>query len=156
RAVREGSVRYSFLFMHTEEPRMIAEMAGHGFAARWIRYDEKKRKRGLLKALPWLWCHMLRARPDVVHCNMFDEAVAGLLDVWLCGVTVRGATKPTPGYHWYYARKWWWVVRLASRLSSEMIASDTESKQYLLEKEHEPARKIRLVHNGIPPERFTD
>jgi len=155
RAEREKNVQYSFLLMYTERPPMIEEMEARGFPAQWIRYDQHKRKRGMLRVLPWLWWNIRRARPDVVHCNMFDDSVVGVLAAWLAGVKVRVVSKQSTGYHWYYARKWMWLDRLVNRLATDIIAISNESKQYLLEKERAPARKLRLVHNGIPPERFT-
>lgn len=155
-AARERNVHYSFLLMHTERPPMVDEMEARGFPAKWIRYDQGKRKRGMLRTLPWMWWHMRRIRPDVVHCNIFDDTVVGLLAAWLAGVKVRIVSKQSTGYHWHFARKWIWVDRLVNRLATDIITISHESRQYLLEKEKAPAHKLHLVHNGIPPERFTN
>src|SRR5690606_3492766 len=112
RAIEEGNIKYSFLLMTKERPAMIDEMARRGFHAHWTRYNEQHRKRGMLKALPWLWWRMLHKRPDIVHCHMFDDAVVGLLAAWLAGVRVRVVSKQSTGYHWHFARKWMWVDRL--------------------------------------------
>jgi len=155
RAVVEGQPHYTFIIMHATRPTMIDEMKRKGFQVIWIRYDDRKRKRGLLRALPQLWWHMIRVKPDIVHCNLFDDSLPGLMAAWLAGIRRRVITRQDTGFHWLYARKWILLDRLNNRLATHIIAISEENRRFLLEKEHAPPRKVHLVHNGIPPERFT-
>ena len=75
RAAREGNVRYTFLNMVPERPAMIDEMTARGFACEWVRYDDRHRKRGMVRALPWLYQRIRAHRPRIVHCNLFDDTV---------------------------------------------------------------------------------
>lgn len=155
RAASEKNIRYTFLIMHSERPVMIEEMKQLGFECIWIPFDTKKRKWGMISALPKLWWHMRKAKPDIVHCNLFDDSVPGLIAAWLAGVHVRVITRQDTAFHWFHAPRWVWLDRWNTRLATDVIAISNECQQFLVEKEKAPPSKITLVHNGIPPERFT-
>ncbi len=155
RAHREGKIRYSFLILYPERPAMMEEMEALGFSCYWLKYDDKHRKTGMLRALPLMWRHIRKIRPDVVHCNLFDDSVPGLLAAWLVGIRVRVVSKQETGYHWMHTPKWMFFDRLISRLATDVIAISGESRKFLMERERTPAHKLHLVYNGIPPERFT-
>lgn len=151
RAAREGSPRYSFIILHAERPRMMDEMRERGFEVIWIRYDDKKRKRGMIRALPILWWHMLRLRPDIVHCNLFDDSLPGLLAARLAGIRRRVLTRQDTGFHWLYARRWVALDRWNNSMATSVIAISNENRRFMVEHEGADPQKITLVHNGIPP-----
>jgi len=155
RARHEGDPRYTFLVMYPKRPRMIDEMRALGFNVEWIPYDDRKRKRGMLLALPRLWWYMRRYRPDVVHCNLFDDSLPGIIAAWLAGIKVRVVTKQDTGFHWLHAPRWMFLDRLISRTATHVIAISEECKRFLIEREHADPSKIVRIHNGIPPEIFT-
>lgn len=155
RAAQEGAPRYTFLLMYPEPPRMMAEMRALGFACEWIPYDDAHRKRGMLLALPKLWSYMRRYRPDIVHCNLFDDSVPGLIAAKAAGIKVRVISKQETGYHWLHTPGWMAVDRLNDRLATHVIAISGESRDFLLDKEGVPPAKVTLVHNGIPETTFT-
>jgi glycosyltransferase involved in cell wall biosynthesis len=155
RASQEGSIRYSFIIMFPERPAMIDEMEARGFACIWIPYDDRHRKRGILRAFPLLWKHIRRLKPDIVHCNLFDDSLPGLLAAWLAGIRVRVITRQDTGFHWNHAPRWVFLDRWNTRSATHIIAISGECRQFLIEQEGAPAEKVHLVHNGIPPEQFT-
>lgn len=151
RAAREGNVRYSFVNLYPERPAMIDEMAALGFPCEWVPYDDRHRKSGLLRAVPALLRHIRRHRPGIVHCNLFDDTVPGLIAARLAGVPIRVMTRQDTGFHWMHARQWLFVDRWNARLATDIIAISGESMRHLIEREGLPAGKMHLVHNGIPP-----
>jgi glycosyltransferase involved in cell wall biosynthesis len=155
RAVREGSPKYTFLIMHAQRPVMIEEMKAKGFDVIWIRYDDRKRKRGLIRALPLLWWHMMRIRPDIVHCNLFDDSLPGLIAARLAGIRRRVLTRQDTGFHWMHAPRWVALDRWNNHMATRIIAISEENRRFIVEKERTDPKKVTLVHNGIPPERFT-
>lgn len=155
RAQREGNIRYSFLNMFPSRPVMLDEMAGRGFECRWIQYDQQNRRTGMVKALPQLWWHMQQLKPDIVHCNLFDDSVPGLIAARSAGITIRVITRQDTGFHWLHAPRWMAWDRANTRRSTHVIAISEESRKFLIEKEGTPVEKISLVHNGIPPELHT-
>ena len=155
RAKREGAPRYTFILMVPERPPMIDEMRDKGFEVIWIRYDDSRRKRGLLRALPLLWWHMLRIRPDIVHCNLFDDSLPGLIAARCAGIRRRVLTRQDTGYHWMHARRWVALDRWNNRMATHIIAISEENRRFIVEQEGADERKIHLVHNGIPVDRFT-
>lgn len=155
RAAREGNIRYTFLILYPERPVMIDEMEKLGFTCIWIPFDSRKRKWGMIRALPQLWWHIRNAKPDIVHCNLFDDSLPGLIAAWLAGVRVRVITRQDTGFHWLHTPKWVRFDRWNARMATDVIAISQECRRFLIEKEKTPSAKITMVHNGIPPERFT-
>jgi glycosyltransferase involved in cell wall biosynthesis len=155
RARQEGTVRYTFLIMYPERPAMMDEMEALGFSCIWIPYDDRKRKRGLLRAFPLLWKYIRRYRPDIVHCNLFDDSLPGLLAARLAGTKIRVITRQDTGFHWKYAPRWVFLDRWNTRMATHVIAISGECEQFLIEKEGTPSCKITLVHNGIPTALYT-
>ncbi len=152
---RGTDMRYTFLLMHRERPAMMDEMREAGHACEWIRYDDSKRKRGMVRALPWAVARIRAHRPDIVHCHMFDDTVVGLRAARLAGVRRRVMSRQDTGYHWQHAQRWIFLDRANCRLASHIIAISEESRRHMVEQEGVPEEKITLVHNGIPPERYT-
>lgn len=155
RAMQEGAPRYSFIIMHRERPLMMDEMRTKGFEVIWLRYDDRHRKRGMLRALPLLWWHIRRLKPDIVHCNLFDDSLPGLIAARIAGIRRRVITRQDTGFHWLHAPRWVALDRWNNRLATRIIAISGENRRFMIEQEHAPAEKITMVHNGIPPERFT-
>lgn len=155
RAHREGTIRYSFLILYPERPAMMEEMESFGFPCYWIKYDDKHRKTGMLRVLPQMWRQIRKIRPDVVHCNLFDDSVPGLLAAWLAGIRVRVVSKQETGYHMMHTPKWMIFDRLITWLATDVIAISGESRQFLMEREKTPLHKLHLVYNGIPADHFT-
>lgn len=155
RAVREGDPRYTFIILYPERPAMLDEMRAHGYKVIWIPYDDRKRKRGMLRALPMLWWHILKERPDIVHCNLFDDSLPGLIAAWAAGIRRRVITRQDTGFHWLHARRWVALDRWNNRMATHIIAISEENRRFIIEREGAPAKKISLVHNGIPPGPFT-
>ncbi len=155
RAHREGNIRYSFIILYPERPAMMDEMEALGYPCYWIKYDDGHRKLGMVRAFLQIWSLLRKIRPDVLHCNLFDDSVPGLLAGWLAGIKVRVVSKQETGYHWMHTPRWVTVDRLINRLATDLIAISKESMQFLLEHEKAPAHKLHLVYNGIPPDAFT-
>ncbi|HNR56347.1 MAG TPA: glycosyltransferase family 4 protein [Flavobacteriales bacterium] len=155
RAVLEGTPHYTFILLVPQRPPMIEEMRAKGFDVIWIRYDDRRRKRGLIRALPLLWWHMRRIRPDIVHCNLFDDSLPGLIAARLAGIRRRVLTRQDTGYHWMHARRWVALDRWNNRMATHIIAISEENRRFIIDQEGADERKVTMVHNGIPPERFT-
>ncbi|HMN04326.1 MAG TPA: glycosyltransferase family 4 protein [Flavobacteriales bacterium] len=151
RAHEQGSPRYSFILMHHERPRMIDEMEAYGFKCIWIKYSDQHRKLGILKALPLLWWHILRLRPDVVHSHLFDDSLPAMIAAWAARVKVRAVTKQWTGIHWLQAPQWVWTDKLINRLGTHLIAVSGECGRFMVEQEGARPEKIHLVHHGIDP-----
>lgn len=154
RAAREGNVHYTFLVMYPERPEMMDEMRALGFDCEWIRYDDRKRKRGMLLALPQLLYQMWRYKPDIVHCNLFDDTLPGLIAARLAGIKHRFMTRQDTGFHWMHAPRWVFLDRFNGRNATRTIAISGECERFLVQQEGSPQRKVTTIHNGLPPDRF--
>lgn len=154
-ARRDGDVRLSFLVMYHERPAMMDEMPALGFECHWLRYDPRQRKRGLLKAMPWLWWHMMRARPDVVHGHLFDDTLPAMIAAWAARIRLRIYTRQDSGYHWNYSPRWVFLDRLVARFAHKAVACSGDVRAHMTEKERVTPDKVAMVHHGIPPARYT-
>ncbi len=148
-------VKFTFIVLYPEKPQLIEEMKKHGFEAHWIVFDQSKRKSGMLKAFFRLYRLFREIKPDVVNAHLFDDSVPALLAARLAGIKKRVIRKQDTAYHWYFTPKWVWVDRFNNRNSTDIIAISEDSKKFLIEKEKAPARKVRMIHNGIPIKDFT-
>lgn len=155
RAAQTGDPRYTFIVLYPVRPAMVDEMRALGYKVIWVRYDDRKRKRGMLRALPLLWWHMMTLRPDIVHCHLFDDSLPGLIAAWAAGIRRRVITRQDTGFHWLHARRWVALDRWNNLLATHIIAISGENRRFMIEREGAPERKIALVHNGIPPGPFT-
>lgn len=135
---------------------MIDEMESLGYTCYWIKYDDRHRKLGMISAFLQTWKLIRNIRPDVLHCNLFDDSVPGLLAGWLSGIRVRVVSKQETGYHWMHTPRWVSFDRLINWLATDIIVISKESMEFLREHEKAPVHKLHLVYNGIPKERFTN
>lgn len=155
RAVAEEGVHFSFLILFPTRPAMLDEIRSYGFDCKWIQYDDRHRARGMITAMPKMWWHMMRLRPDIVHGHLFDDTLPGMVAAWLARIKVRLLTRQDSCFHWNYAPRWVFLDRLNARLATRIIAVSEDTRTFIMGKEQVPAAKVGMVHHGIPPERFT-
>lgn len=155
RAAAEGGVHFSFLILFPTPPTMLDEIRSYGFDCEWIKYDDRHRATGMLMAVPKMWWHMMRRRPDIVHGHLFDDTLPGMVAAWLARIKVRLFTRQDSCYHWNYAPRWVFLDRLNAWLATRIIAVSEDTRTFTTQKEHVPAAKVGMVHHGIPTERFS-
>lgn len=156
KAVQHGNIRFSFLVLYPERPKMIEEIRAHGFECKWIRFDHTRRRSGMLRSLPAMWWYMMRQRPDVVHGHLFDDSLPGTVAAWCARIKGRLITRQDAFFHWNYARQWMVMDRLISKLATRIIAVSEETRAFVFEHENVSADKVGMVHHGVPPDRFVE
>jgi glycosyltransferase involved in cell wall biosynthesis len=155
RARKEGTVRYSFLLLYPERPAMLDEIRAHGFQGEWIRFDPRHRKRGMLAAIPRMWWHMMRWRPDIVNGHLFDDTLPAMIAAFLARIKARIVTRQDTGYHLYYAPKWVFMDRLVTKLATRVLAVSEQSRDLMIQHEGALPEKVGVVHHGIPTSSYT-
>jgi sugar transferase (PEP-CTERM/EpsH1 system associated) len=93
-----------------------------------------------------------RLRPNVVHTHNSGPHVNGAIAAVLTRVPVLLHTKH--GRNYVNDRKKRWQNRLASQLSSKVVAVSHDAAAVARELEKVPARHVEVVHNGIDLDRF--
>jgi glycosyltransferase involved in cell wall biosynthesis len=81
--------------------------------------------------------------------------VPALLAARLVGIKKRVIRKQDTAYHWNFKPLWVWADRFNNFNATDIIAISEDSKKFLLENEKAPARKVHMIHNGIPINDFT-
>jgi len=147
--------KFTIIALYPERPQMIDEMKQYGCDAYWIKFDQTKRKSGMIFAFLKLYKLFKKLKPDVVNTHLFDDSLPALLAARFAGVKKRVIRKQDTAYHWYFAPLWVWADRFNNLNSTDIIAISEDSKKFLLEKEKAPAKKIHMIHNGIPINDFT-
>lgn len=148
-------VKFSFVVLYPEKPRLIEEMKAYGCEAYWIKFNQERRKSGMAFAFFKLYKIFKKLKPDVINAHLFDDSVPALLAARLAGIKKRVIRKQDTAYHWYYAPLWVWADRLNNYNSTDIIAISEGSKKFLIEKEKAPLHKIHMIYNGIPIKNFT-
>lgn len=148
-------IKFTFIILYPERPRMMDEMKKYGCDVYWIKFNEAKRKSGMLSAFFKLYRLFRKLKPDVVNAHLFDDSVPALLAARMAGVKKRVIRKQETAYHWYFAPLWVWADRFNNANSTDIIAISKSSEQFLIENEKASPGKIHMIYNGIPIEHFT-
>lgn len=107
-------------------------------------------RRRILSPLAWLPLvrYLRRARVDVLHSHMFGSNVWAVLLGRLARVPVVIATEHSWTYSGQRVRKLldgFWVGRLATAF----VAVSPEDARRMVELEHVPARRVRMISTGL-------
>ena len=155
-SVNDKKIKFSFIAMHHEKPKMLDDMQTRGCECYWIPFDSKNRKVAMLKSIPKLYTLLKKIKPDAIHTHLFDDALPSLIAARLAGIKIRLITKQDTTFHWFYAPKGVKFDRLNNYNATHIIAITEESKKFLIEKEKADKNKITLIHHGIPIEKLTN
>jgi sugar transferase (PEP-CTERM/EpsH1 system associated) len=102
----------------------------------------------------WKLARALRTlRPEVVHTHNSGPHVNGAIASKLARVPVLVHTKH--GRNYVNDRKKLWQNRLASHLSSKVVAVSHDAAAVARELEQVPEQRIEVIHNGIDYEQFS-
>lgn len=154
-ASAQRNVHFTIVLLHKERPKMLDEIRSYGFDGIWVAFDNERRGWSMLKALPRLWWHMMRRRPDIVHGHLFDDTLPAMLAAWAARIKGRMYTRQDTGFHLFYAPKWVFLDRLVLRAATLAVAVSEDARSLMLEQEHADPSKVAMVHHGIPVERYT-
>lgn len=139
----------TFICMYHEPPQMTQEIQQFGFQTHWVKYDWRKRKRGMLRSYFAMKKLLKKIKPDIVHAHLFDDALTALRAAKNAGVPVRIATKGDASYHFFHKPFYLRFDKYINRVSTTVIALSEESRRYIIDKEQCPPEKVKLVHHGL-------
>ena len=107
------------------------------------------------RAAPQIARLFARRRIDILHSHLFCSSLFASPAARLAGA---GAVIETPHVSERWRRGWgksrFFVDRLAARAVDAFIAVSEANARYLVEVKGLPARKVRVIRNGIGPARF--
>ena len=152
KAAQQNELQFSFVTLFTEEPKMIEDVGKYDWKCYWIKFDHKKRKRGMVSAFFQLYKLFRKIKPDVVHTHLFDDSLPGLFAARIAGVKKRIITKADTAFHYFYASKWIVADKFNNRNATHIIPVSREAEKFIIEIENVPKEKITMIHHGIPPE----
>ncbi len=152
RVNKYSDVKFSFVALYPESPKMMDDMKERGCDCYWVKYDGSRRKSSSIKAFFRLYKLFRKLKPDAIHTHLFDDSFVALFAARLAGVKIRAVTKGDAAFHWYYTPQWVWADRFNNNNATHIIAISDESKQFILEKEKAPSSKVYRIHHGIPIE----
>lgn len=155
KARETGALKFTFVALYPERPKMVDEMREQGWNCYWIPFDAAKRKRSMVRALFALYKLFRKLKPDIVHTHLFDDSLPGLKAARWARVPVRVVTKQDTTFHWYYAPKYVRFDRVNNRNATHIQAIATRNREFIIEKEKAPAEKVHLIRHGSPPEIMT-
>ena len=154
-SAKERAYTFSFICLFPTRPKMIEDMAQYECECHWIPYDDKHRKRDMLKAIFPLFKLFKKIKPDVVHTHLFDDSVPSLFAARLAGIKQRVITKGDAGYHFHYAPQWMVFDKFNNWNATHIVAISRENEKFIQDVEKPKAGKVNLIHHGIPVSQFT-
>jgi glycosyltransferase involved in cell wall biosynthesis len=106
-------------------------------------------KRDWIGAFFKVLVYLLRTKPDVIHCHLLQANIIGLTAARLAGVRRRIYTRHHSSLHHVYHPKGVFWDKLANALATDIVAISDNVRRILMEWEHVPAAKIRLIYHGF-------
>jgi len=154
-ASKDKELKMSFICLFPEHPQMVEDMRKFGYDCYWIRYDFNYRKTQMPGATIKLYTLLKKLKPDIIHTHLFDDSLMAMLAAKCAGVKKRFITKGDTGFHYFFTP--WWVMldRLNNSLATHIIAISSESRRFIIEKEHANPDKVHIIHHGIPIGKLT-
>ncbi|PCJ89760.1 MAG: hypothetical protein COA57_00985 [Flavobacteriales bacterium] len=148
-------IKLSFICLFPEQPNMIEDMAKRSLVCHWIKYDSKKRKVEMLKALLQLFLLLKKIKPDVIHTHLFDDSLPGLLAAKFAGIKTRIISKLDTGYHHNFTPQWVKFDKFNNWNATGIVSVSKESENFIIDIEKAPVDKIHLIHQGLSVEEVT-
>ena len=145
-ALHSTSVKFSVVFLHPEQPKLMMDLSIAGIKTSWIRYSGKKE---LISATFKLWKLFIKEHPEVVHTHLFDASAAGLIAANLSGVPVKVHTRHHATQHHVYHPHAVKYDRIINWLSDRIIAISENIRSILIERENVSPEKINVIHHGF-------
>ena len=136
KASKEQKHTFSFVMLHSERPQMIEDAKKWGWECHWIKFDDKKRKSSMVSSFFKMYKLFKKMKPDVVHTNLFDDSLPGLLAARLAGIKKRVITKQDTTFHYYYAPKWIIADKFNNWNATDLIPVSKEAEEFIINKEY--------------------
>jgi glycosyltransferase involved in cell wall biosynthesis len=95
-----------------------------------------------------------RNKTKIVHTHLFNANLTGLLAARMAGVPRRIYTRHHSSYHHVYYPHAVKYDRFVNFLATDIVAVSENVKNILVDKEHVPGDKVRLIHHGFAIEDF--
>jgi glycosyltransferase involved in cell wall biosynthesis len=114
-----------------------------------VFYIPLRGKLDWVKALISTISLLRRIKPDLIHCHLLYGSIIGLTAARLAGIKTRIYTRHHSDFHFRYFRKGIKWDKWCNRLATHIIAPSHVVKEILLNFEHVPFKKIKVIHHGF-------
>jgi len=96
--------------------------------------------------------HVKDTRPDIIHTHLFDADLIGIVAGRVMGVRRCCSTVHSATFFGTLAHRW--RYRGLAMLAGRFFAVSDAIGEILVRRCHVPASRVRVIRNGIDPERF--
>lgn len=142
--------KLTYVFLLTQNTNMTEAYKASGVKAIWYPFNYTKSKPlQYLRLTFQLLKLFLKIKPDIVHTNLFDDSLPGLLAARLAGVKKRIITKQDTGFHILYHPKHIKLDIFNNTNATHIIPTSTETKELILKYENPDASKVRVISHGM-------
>jgi glycosyltransferase involved in cell wall biosynthesis len=107
------------------------------------------RKKDFLSAFLKVFKILLKEKPDIVHCHLFEANLIGLATARLLGIKKRVYTRHHSTLHHYYYPNGVKYDKLVNWLSTDIIAISQIVKEVLISMDKADKKKIHMVPHGF-------
>lgn len=155
-AYKEKDIEFTFIFLHHEKPGTIEAVKEFNVKSYWLKFDYRKDKKlQYLRLSLKLFFLFKKIKPDVVHTNLFDDSLPGLLAAKWAGVKKRIITKQDTSFHFLFAKKGIKYDIKNNKNATHIIPCSEESKEFIIKHEAADINKIKVIHHGVDEIEFT-
>jgi glycosyltransferase involved in cell wall biosynthesis len=141
----------SFILLNPSSSDLERFLSANHFEVKHIKCAGKK-------DWPMAWLrvtgHLLRIKPDIVHCHLLQANILGLTAAKFVGVRKRIYTRHHSDYHFRYfpnGVKW---DKMANSLATHIVAPSKGVQQILVERELVAESKVHIINHGFDLDYF--
>jgi glycosyltransferase involved in cell wall biosynthesis len=98
--------------------------------------------------------HLIKVRPEIVHCHLFEASLLGLTAAKLIGIKKRIYTRHHSTLQHKYYKNGVKYDLWCNKMATHIIAISEVVKKTLIDKEGVDAKKIVLIHHGFKLSEF--
>lgn len=152
-ALDKKKYRLVFILLHVEETPFEVFLRENGFKVLRLHLDTRRH----VLSSAWRMRSILKAEKiDIVHTHLFEAGIAGQLGAKLAGIKRRIHTRHDAMIHHDFHPGAVKYDRWTNRMSDEIIAITENVKAILVDLEHVPGSKVRVIHHGFRLEQYAD
>lgn len=135
-----------FILLNPGDSEMENFLRKEGIPVKRIPYHGKK---DLPKAIFKTFLYLRKLRPAIIHTQLFEAGIIGLIAGRLAGIRKRIYTRHHSTYHHLYYPEAVKYDRLINSLATDIVAISQTVRNVLIHQEQVPEKKIHLIHHGF-------
>ncbi len=151
--INHQKIQLHFILINKGDSELERYFNKEGISFNRVKYSSKY---SLFSSFLKVFLLLLRNKPNVVHCHLFEASIIGLLSAYILRIPKRIYTRHHSTYHHEYFPKAVKYDNFCNYLSTHIIAITKRVEEVLLNKEKHTKGKVTIVHHGFDLDKFSN